>query len=92
LFFALASLSTEKDVTVREIAAGMAAGVVLDAIVVRMLLVPALVSLLGDLNWWLPRWAARLMLIKPAEPVGAPGNGKHRVTLPTTDSWPGGRS
>ena len=92
LFFALASLSTEKDVTVREIAAGMAAGVVLDAIVVRMLLVPALVSLLGDLNWWLPRWAARLMFIKPAEPVGTPGNAKHRVTLPATDSWPGGRS
>ena len=92
LFFALASLSTANDITVREIAAGMAAGLVLDAIVVRMLLVPALVSLLGDLNWWLPPRAARLLFIKPAEPVGTPGNAKHRVTLPATDSWPGGRS
>jgi RND superfamily putative drug exporter len=84
LFFALASLSTAKDATVREIAAGMAAGVVLDAIVVRMLLVPALVSLLGDLNWWLPPRAARLLFIKPAGPAGPAGHGKHPVTLPAT--------
>jgi RND superfamily putative drug exporter len=90
LFFALASLSTAKDITVREIAAGMAVGVVLDAIVVRMLLVPALVSLLGDLNWWLPPRAARLLFIKPAEPAGLPGHGKYRITLPVT--WRGGGS
>jgi RND superfamily putative drug exporter len=84
LFFALASLSTAKDVTVREIAAGMAAGVVLDAIVVRMLLVPALVSLLGDLNWWLPPRAARLLFIRPAEPAGLPGHEKDGITLPAT--------
>lgn len=90
LFFALASLSTANDITVREIAAGMAAGVVLDAIVVRMLLVPALVSLLGDLNWWLPPRAARLLFIKPAGPAGPPGHGKHRITLPAT--WRGGGS
>jgi RND superfamily putative drug exporter len=89
LFFALASLSSEKDITVREIAAGMAAGVVLDAIVVRMLLVPALVSLLGDLNWWLPRPVARLLFIKPAEPVGPSGHGTVPVVLPAADAWRG---
>ncbi|MFB7509913.1 MMPL family transporter [Streptomyces broussonetiae] len=61
LFFALASLATANDVTVREIAMGLAFGVVLDAIVVRMLLLPALVSLFGDWNWWLPDRASRLL-------------------------------
>lgn len=65
LFFALASLSTANDITVRQIAAGLAAGVLLDAVVVRMLLLPALVSLFGDANWWFPDWAARLLRIKP---------------------------
>src|SRR5260221_6099186 len=59
LCFALASLSTANNITVRELAFGLAAGVLLDAIVVRMLLLPALVSLFGNANWWLPAWAKR---------------------------------
>ncbi|MER7670110.1 MMPL family transporter [Kitasatospora sp. NPDC096128] len=70
LFFALASLSTANDMTVREIAAGLASGVVLDAIVVRMLLLPALVSLLGAWNWWLPDRARRILRLKPAAVAG----------------------
>jgi putative drug exporter of the RND superfamily len=35
--------------------------VLLDATVVRMLLVPATMELLGDRNWWLPRWLARIL-------------------------------
>ncbi|WBO68860.1 MMPL family transporter [Streptomyces camelliae] len=66
LFFALASLATANDVTVREIAMGLAFGVVLDAMVVRMLLLPALVSLFGDWNWWLPDRAARLLRLPVA--------------------------
>jgi RND superfamily putative drug exporter len=65
LFFALASLSTANDITVRQIAAGLAAGVLLDAVVVRMLLLPALVSLFGQANWWMPDWAARLLRLPP---------------------------
>ncbi len=65
LFFALASLSTANDITVRQIAAGLAAGVLLDAVVVRMLLLPALVSLFGNANWWFPDWAARLLRVPP---------------------------
>ena len=71
LFFALASLSTANDITVRQIAAGLAAGVLLDAVVVRMLLLPALVSLFGSANWWMPERAARLLRLRdtpPAEP------------------------
>ena len=66
LFFALASLSTGNNITVRQIAAGLAAGVLLDAVVVRMLLLPALVSLFGKANWWMPDWAARLLRLPPA--------------------------
>jgi RND superfamily putative drug exporter len=69
LFFALASLSTANDMTVREIAAGLAAGVLLDAVVVRMLLLPALVSLFGSWNWWLPSPVARLLRLKPDRPA-----------------------
>jgi RND superfamily putative drug exporter len=65
LFLALASLSTANDITVRQIAAGLAAGVLLDAVVVRMLLLPALVSLFGKANWWMPDWAARLLRLSP---------------------------
>ncbi|NUR03746.1 MAG: MMPL family transporter [Streptomyces sp.] len=72
LFFALASLSTANDVTVREIAAGLAAGVVLDAVVVRMLLLPALVSLFGDWNWWLPDRARRLLRLALPAPSHTP--------------------
>ncbi|MFE4627457.1 MMPL family transporter [Streptomyces mirabilis] len=69
LFFALASLATANDVTVREIAMGLAFGVVLDAMVVRMLLLPALVSLFGDWNWWLPDRAARLLRLPVTRPA-----------------------
>ncbi len=40
---------------------GLAAAVLLDATVVRMLLVPATMELLGDRNWWLPRWLDRII-------------------------------
>ncbi|MFE9572964.1 MMPL family transporter [Streptomyces sp. NPDC006692] len=67
LFFALAALSTANDITVRQIAAGLAAGVILDAVVVRMLLLPALVSLFGKANWWMPELAARLLRVRTAD-------------------------
>jgi RND superfamily putative drug exporter len=72
LFFALASLSTANNITVRQIAAGLAAGVVLDAVVVRMLLLPALVSLFGRANWWMPPRAARWLRLKPESAAAEP--------------------
>jgi uncharacterized membrane protein YdfJ with MMPL/SSD domain len=44
----------------KQIAVGAAVGVLLDATVVRALLVPSLMRLLGDWNWWAPRPLARL--------------------------------
>jgi RND superfamily putative drug exporter len=40
---------------------GLAVAVLLDATIVRMLLVPATMELLGDRNWWLPRWIGRVL-------------------------------
>jgi RND superfamily putative drug exporter len=40
---------------------GLAVAVLLDATVIRLVLVPATMSLLGDLNWWLPAWLDRLL-------------------------------
>jgi RND superfamily putative drug exporter len=40
---------------------GLAAAVLLDATIVRMVLVPATMELLGDRNWWLPRWLDRIL-------------------------------
>ena len=40
---------------------GLAVAVLLDATLVRMLLVPATMELLGDRNWWLPRWLDRIL-------------------------------
>ena len=47
-------------------ATGLAAGILLDATVIRMLLVPALVSLFGRWNWWLPAFPAALLRVAPS--------------------------
>jgi putative drug exporter of the RND superfamily len=54
LFLAFAALAAGPNVQIKVFATGMAVGILLDATVVRALLVPALVSLLGRWNWWLP--------------------------------------
>jgi RND superfamily putative drug exporter len=81
LFCALASLSTANDPTVRELASGMAAGVLLDAVVVRMLLLPALVSLFGKANWWMPDWAARLLRLPARDIPEPPAQDRTLVTV-----------
>jgi RND superfamily putative drug exporter len=40
---------------------GLAAAVLIDATIVRLVLVPATMELLGDRNWWLPRWLGRIL-------------------------------
>jgi RND superfamily putative drug exporter len=49
------------DVTVKMLAIGLAASVLVDASVVRMLLVPAAMTAVGDRNWWLPSWLDRVL-------------------------------
>ena len=68
LFLAFIALGATPETTVRIFATGLAAGILLDATVVRALLVPALVSLFGRWNWWLPTWAAKILRVEPSLP------------------------
>jgi uncharacterized membrane protein YdfJ with MMPL/SSD domain len=49
------------DVSVKQVGLGLAVAVLIDATVVRMVLVPAVMELLGPANWWLPRPLARIL-------------------------------
>jgi RND superfamily putative drug exporter len=51
----------ESDRIIKLFGVGLASAVLLDATVVRMLLVPATMELLGDANWWLPKWLDRAL-------------------------------
>jgi RND superfamily putative drug exporter len=53
--------ATEVDVVIKMVGLGMAVAVFMDATVVRMVLVPATMALLGRRNWWLPAWMDRLL-------------------------------
>jgi RND superfamily putative drug exporter len=66
MFLAFASLAAAQDTVTKIFATGLGVGILLDATVVRSLLVPALVSLMGRWNWWLPTWAARLLRVAPS--------------------------
>jgi RND superfamily putative drug exporter len=73
LFLAMAALASAPLTFLKVFATGIGAGILLDATVVRSLLVPALVSLFGQWNWWMPAWAARLLRIRPLEPASTSG-------------------
>jgi len=66
LMFAFFVLSSSPGTDIKQFGIGLAAGIIFDATIIRALLVPALMRLLGDWNWWLPHRAARLLLVKPA--------------------------
>jgi putative drug exporter of the RND superfamily len=64
LFLSFTSMASGPDTQVKMMATGLAAGILLDATVIRALIVPAVISLMGRWNWWLPSWPARLLRVK----------------------------
>jgi RND superfamily putative drug exporter len=78
MVFVFGSFLLETNRTVKLFGTGLATAVLLDATVVRMLLVPATMELLGDRNWWLPRWLDRLLPRLDVE--GGPGAAEPRPT------------
>jgi putative drug exporter of the RND superfamily len=66
LFLAFMSLASGPETEVKVLATGLAAGILLDATVIRALLVPAVISLFGRWNWWLPQLPARLLRVEPS--------------------------
>jgi putative drug exporter of the RND superfamily len=63
LFLAFASLAALPETDIKVLATGLGVGILLDATLVRALLLPALVSLLGRWNWWFPKPVARVLRV-----------------------------
>jgi RND superfamily putative drug exporter len=61
MFSVFAAFIPEGDTAIKPIALGLAVGIAIDAFLVRMTLVPAVMALLGDKAWWMPRWLDRLL-------------------------------
>ena len=59
MFFVFFAFVPETGPTIKSIALGLAVGIAFDAFLVRMTLVPAVMTLLGRAAWWLPKWLAR---------------------------------
>jgi RND superfamily putative drug exporter len=59
------------DIPIKLIGVGLASAILIDATIVRLVLVPAVMQLLGDRNWWLPGWLDRLVPRVEIEPAPA---------------------
>ncbi|MDT7571396.1 MAG: putative drug exporter of the superfamily [Actinomycetota bacterium] len=70
LMFAFLVLSAGPGFEIKSLAVGIAAGIIFDATVIRALLVPALMKLFGDANWWMPEGVARVLRLP--EPASGP--------------------
>jgi putative drug exporter of the RND superfamily len=79
LFLAFTSMASGPETDVKMLATGLAAGIILDATVIRALIVPAVIARMGRWNWWLPRWPARALHVKPS-PL------PHRPALPESEA------
>jgi RND superfamily putative drug exporter len=77
LMFAFLVLSTSPGYEIKPLAIGIAAGIIFDATVIRALIVPALMKLLGDANWWMPQWTRTVLRLPEREvaPKVAAGTG-----------------
>ncbi|MGO1435463.1 MAG: MMPL family transporter [Canibacter sp.] len=61
MFAVFAAFVPEGDMSIKTIAVGLAVGVFVDAFIVRMTLVPAVLALLGRQAWWMPRWLSKIL-------------------------------
>jgi len=68
LFLAFAALASGPGTDLKILATALGFGILLDATIVRSLLVPSLVSLFGSWNWYLPDWVARVLRIEISHP------------------------
>ena len=66
LMFAFFVLSTSPGIDIKQFGIGLAAGIIFDATVIRALLVPSIMQIAGDWNWWLPHWIGRALRVRGA--------------------------
>jgi RND superfamily putative drug exporter len=76
LFLAFVSMASGPGTDLKMFATGLAAGILLDATVIRALIVPAVISLMGRWNWWLPEWPARVLRVEPSALARRPAAGE----------------
>jgi RND superfamily putative drug exporter len=69
LMLAFFSLSLGPGPDVKQFAIGLAAGIIIDATLIRALLVPSLMRLFGRWNWWFPEPLGKLLLVRPRKPL-----------------------
>jgi len=69
LMFAFLVLSSSPGFEIKVFAIGLAAGIIFDATVIRALLVPSLMRLMGRANWWMPQWTRKALFISRRERV-----------------------
>ncbi len=84
--------ASEVDVVVQMLGVGLAAAVLLDATVIRMVLVPATMTMLGRWNWWMPSWLDRVLPAIEAEaspsPAGPAATTAPQDSTPTAEPTP----
>ncbi len=80
LFFAFAALASAPGTDIKVLGTALGVGILIDATVVRALLVPALVGLLGRWNWWLPAGLARVLRVEASPVAGSRPPPRHRAT------------
>jgi RND superfamily putative drug exporter len=84
LMFTFLVMSMQPGADFKQFAIGLAAGIIIDATLVRLLLVPSIVTLMGRWNWWMPKWAATILFVREPiqtepEPKGPPTPPEPRV-------------
>jgi RND superfamily putative drug exporter len=73
LFLAFTAMASGPGTELKMVATALAVGILLDATVIRGLVVPAVIALMGRWNWWLPTWPARLLRVPPSLPSRTAG-------------------
>jgi putative drug exporter of the RND superfamily len=72
LMLSFLSMSTGPQTDLKILATGLGAGILIDAVVIRCLLVPAMVALFGRANWWLPSRLARVLRVPASSALPVP--------------------
>ena len=74
---------------IKEIGVGLAVAIFLDATIVRLILVPTTMEMMGDWNWWLPKWLDRILPDMDFESSGSEAAGGGRARAGNSIASPG---
>jgi len=74
MILVFASFALGNNVVIKQFGIGLAGAILVDAFIIRTVLVPSVMHLLGDANWWLPGWLDRLIPHLNVEGVERPGD------------------